>query len=375
MNDIYAQTLLKPLVINNLHLANRVVMAPMSRYQSPNGVPTKETAQYYRRRAEGGVGLIITEGTVIDHKASYDHSDVPHLYGEALTGWRNVVNEVHAAGGKIFSQLWHVGSVRQMGSFPDSNVPGYAPSAIVHPHASLQQAPYAMSVADIQEVIQAFALAAFNAKLVGFDGIEIHGAHGFLIDQFLWSHTNQRSDQYGGKTLKDRMRFAIEVVQAIRQAVGKNYPVSFRLSQWKMGAYEAKSITSPTEFEQLLLPLVDAGVDLFHCSTRRFYEAEFVDSNLNLAGWAKKITGKPAITVGGVGLDNDFVNNFVVSNNEAHFEQNNIDLLLKKLEQQEFDLVAVGRALLSDANWLQKITEQRFDEINVFNKKSLQTFY
>jgi len=376
MPSAFAQALLEPIIINNLTLPNRVIMAPMSRYKSAQGIPTSDTAQYYRRRAEGGVGLIITEGTVIGHKASYDHSDVPHMYGEAaLAGWRNVVTEVHAAGGKIFSQLWHVGGVRQTGIPPDINVPGYAPSAIIHPGAKLQEVPYEMKTQDIRETIQAFADAALNAKRLGFDGVEIHGAHGFLIDQFFWSYTNKRSDHYGGNVLKDRMRFATEVLQAIRQVVGIDYPLSFRLSQWKLGAYDTRLVETPKELEQLLYPLLlAAGVDIFHCSTRQFHQAEFSGSKLNLAGWVKKITGKPVVTVGGVGLDSDFVSN-IMSDQQSHFDLKNIKILLQRLEKQEFDFVAVGRALLADPYWLKKIIEQRFDEIKIFTKECLQNFY
>lgn len=371
----FAQAIFTPLSVKNLHLPNRVVMSPMTRYKSPNSIPDAAVANYYRRRAEGGVGLIITEGAVVGHPASQDYANVPHFYGEtALAGWKEVVNQVHVAGGKIFPQLWHVGSVRQTGAPPDFSLPGYGPSVIIHPNAKKQQPPRAMTTEDIDEVIAAFALAAKNAKQLEFDGIEIHGAHGYLIDQFFWSYTNQRSDQYGGKQLSERTRFAVEILKAIRQEVGADFPISFRFSQWKMGAYETKLAQTPQELEQLLIPLVIAGVDIFHCSTRRFYEPEFSGSDLNLAGWTKKLTEKPSITVGSVGLDLDFIND-MKPDQASQPTTNNFELLLRKLEKQEFDLIAVGRALLADPNWLQKIAAEHFAKIKMFTKEALQQLY
>lgn len=371
----FTQAFFTPFTTKNLHLSNRIVMAPMTRYKSANGVPDATVANYYRRRAEGGIGLIITEGTVIGHSASQDHANVPHFYGDiALAGWQKVVHQVHAAGGKIFPQLWHVGSVRQTGTPPDFFVPGHGPSAIIHPGAKNQELPKEMTQKDIDEVIAAFALAAKNAKQLGFDGLEIHGAHGYLIDQFFWSYTNRRSDQYGGKKLYQRTRFAVEIIKAIRAEIGEEFPISFRFSQWKMGAYEAKLAQTPQELETFLLPLTAAGVDIFHCSTRRFYEPEFSDSSLNLAGWTKKITGKATMTVGSVGLNNDFVSD-LKQNHPAQPDLENFKKILSGLENQEYDLVVVGRALLADPQWLQKISEKRFAEIKKFTKESLQELY
>lgn len=359
-------------------------MAPMTRKMSKGHIPGADVAQYYRRRAQGKVGLIISEGTVIGHKAANGYPDVPQFYGElALAAWRRVVDEVHQAGGKFFPQLWHVGSVRQTHRPPnggadnsqaiccaEKNVPGYAPSPVPHPYVKDAEIPYEMTLEDIEDVIKAFAQAAKDAKDIGCDGVEIHGAHGYLIDQFFWNRTNQRSDHYGGKTLADRTRFAVKVIQAIRDAVGPTFIIDFRYSQWKLGDYNAKLATTPQELESFLLPLQNAGVDLFHCSTRRFWEPEFPDSPLNLAGWTKKITGKPTITVGSVGLDNDFIAT-LKENDTPHPSYSRIQGLLSSLEKQEFDLVAVGRALLADPSWLEKTIAGRVNEVTPFTQESL----
>ena len=344
-------------------------MAPMTRSKSPGGIPTDEVAAYYRRRAEGGVGLIITEGTVIDHRGSSGYPDVPRMFGEpALAGWKRVVEEVHAAGGVIIPQIWHVGSVRVRGLEPDPKVPGFGPSAVPHPsRGEGGELPIAMTEEDIAEVVAAYASAAGNARSLGFDGVEIHGAHGYLIDQFFWQRTNRRADGYGGD-FERRGRFAREVVAAVRRAVGPDFPISFRYSQWKMGDYDAKLAGNPQELERFLGPLVEAGVDVFHASTRRYFEPEFEGSGLNLAGWTERLTGKPAITVGSIGLDSDFLGAFRGRSAAVA----GIDDLLERLGRGEFSLVALGRALLADAEWPRKVLEGRWDEIVPFTPECLE---
>ena len=361
------EKLFSPLKVKSLDLANRTVMAPMTRTFSPGGVPTADVAGYYRRRAEGNVGLIITEGTYISHKAANGYERVPAIFGEqALLGWKNVVDEVHQAGGQIIPQLWHVGSVRKEGTEPDKSVPGYSPSGLYKPGA---KNGIAMSKSDIGEVVASFAQAALDAKNIGFDGIELHGAHGYLIDQFFWEGTNQRTDEYGGSLVK-RCRFAVEIIEAVRAAVGNDFAIVFRFSQWKQQDYTAKLAHTPEELSQFLTCLSDAGVDVFHASTRRFWEPEFEGSNLNLAGWTKKITGKPVITVGSVGLDSDFVGE---GNADLKGGSNpaGIENLLERLNDDEFDLVAIGRALLVDPQWVNKISENKSDELKPFTKEAL----
>ncbi|MCT8986504.1 NADH:flavin oxidoreductase [Shewanella phaeophyticola] len=353
----------------SLSLKNKTVMAPMTRAFSPNYIPNDEVAAYYRRRAEGDVGLIITEGTFISHKAANGYENVPAIFGEqALAGWKHVVDEVHAAGGKIAPQLWHVGAVRKPGVEPDKEMPAYSPSGLYKPGAPNG---VAMTQADIDEVVASFAQAALDAKNIGFDAIEVHGAHGYLVDQFFWEGTNQRDDKYGG-TLENRTRFGVEIVKAIRAAVGDDFTIIFRFSQWKQQDYTAKLCQTPEELAIFLSLLSDAGVDIFHASTRRFWIPEFEGSELNLAGWTKKLTNKPVITVGNVGLDNDFIGE---GNADLSGTSNptGIDELLVRLNNDEFDLVGIGRALLVDPQWVNKIKTNAIDEIKPFNKKSLMS--
>lgn len=362
------QALFAPFRLGNLELPTRVVMAPMTRSFSPGGVPNAKVIEYYRRRAAAGVGLIVTEGTTVGHKAANGYPNVPRFYGEdALAGWKQVVDAVHAEGGKIVPQLWHVGNVRKLGTEPDASVPGYGPMEKVKDG---QVIVHGMTQADIDEVIAAFAQAARDAKAIGMDGVEIHGAHGYLIDQFFWEGSNQRTDGYGGD-LAARSRFAIELIQAVRAAVGPDFPIILRYSQWKQQDYSARLVQTPEQLEAFLKPLSEAGVDIFHCSTRRFWEPEFEGSDLNLAGWTRKLTGKPTITVGSVGLDGEFLQFMVKTDKVA--EPASLENLLERLNKEEFDLVAVGRALLVDPDWALKVREGREQDILPFSRDALTT--
>lgn len=360
--------LFQPFALGKLSLKNRIVMAPMTRSMSPGNVPNSKNVDYYRRRAAGGVGLIITEGTCVGHPAASGYPNVPFFYGaEALEGWRKVAEAVHGEGGKIMPQLWHVGAVRRSGIEPDPEVPGYGPSGLVAPG---KKRCHEMTESDIADVISAFAEAAKNAQTLGFDGVEVHGAHGYLIDQFFWAGLNERTDEWGGD-LVGRTRFATEMIKAIRAEVGPEFPVMLRWSQWKMQDYHARLATTPEELEMFLTPLAEAGVDIFHCSTRRFWDPEFEGSDLNLAGWTKKITGKPTITVGSVGLDTAFTEEG--ANGFLEAAPASLDDLTGRLERGEFDLVAVGRALIANPDWANKIADDDNASLRSYTKDMLTT--
>ena len=359
-------SLFKPFSLKSLSLKNRIAMAPMTRSFSPDGIPTEEVASYYRRRAEGGTGLIITEGTTVNDPVASMDGNIPKIYGQqALAGWENVVQQVHAAGGKIMPQLWHVGMARNPKKAPFPKLASAGPSGLVSPDKKIAEP---MTVKHIHSVIDGFAKAAEDAQRIGFDGIEIHGAHGYLVDQFFWSGTNQRTDEWGG-SMANRSRFAVEIIKAIRAATGPDFPIVFRYSQWKLQDYAARLAETPELLEQFLAPLADAGVDIFHCSTRRYWEPEFAGSDLNLAGWTKKLTGKPTITVGSVGLNEDFFGAFAGKDSSTR----SIDDLIERLDKGEFDLVAVGRALLQDPQWANKIQQGDINKLNTFSSDALTT--
>ncbi|MFJ8020712.1 NADH:flavin oxidoreductase [Streptomyces sp. NPDC096311] len=362
-----AEILSRPVSLNGLTVPNRIAMAPMTRQFSPGGVPGEDVAGYYARRAAAGVGLIVTEGTYVGHDSAGQSDRVPRFHGEEqLAGWAKVADAVHAAGGTIVPQLWHIGMVREAGQPPFAAAPAVGPSGIGS--ADAEVTGKAMTQQDLDDVVEAFAKAAAEAERIGFDGVELHGAHGYLIDQFLWSGTNRRTDTYGGDPVA-RTKFAAEIAAAVRAAVSPSFPVLFRYSQWKQQAYDARLAETPEELEAILTPLAEAGVDAFHASTRRYWLPEFDGSDLNLAGWTKKLTGKPVITVGSVGLDGDFLKGFQGEGAPVK----GIDELLDRLERDEFDMVAIGRALLQDPEWAAKVLDGRFEELKAYDAAALRT--
>ena len=364
--------LFQPYSIKGMQLPNRIVMAPMTRGFSPNGVPGENVRDYYARRAQADVGLIISEGTLIRRKGAADNPNYPLFHGEeALAGWKNVVDGVHAAGGKMAPQIWHLGMVRKPGTghFPDA--PTDSPSGVTHSGKQVLDAP---SEEDIADMIAAYADAAADANRLGFDSVEIHGAHGYLIDQFFWEAMNKREDKYGGD-FAERATFAGEVIKAVRAAVGPDMPVILRWSQWKQQDYAARLVTTPKDLDTFLQTFVDAGVDVIHASQRRFWEPEFPEvdgeNGLNLAGWCKKLTGKTTITVGSVGLQSDFIGSFQGQGSEAA----SLDNLIERLARDEFDLVAVGRALLQDPDWASKVKDGRTNELTNYTADAVATLY
>jgi 2,4-dienoyl-CoA reductase-like NADH-dependent reductase (Old Yellow Enzyme family) len=353
--------------LKSLNLPNRIAMAPMTRSFSPGGVPGPDVAAYYKRRAENGVGLIITEGVGIAHAAALNDPNVPHFYGsDALAGWAHVLAAVKSVGGHIMPQLWHVGIMRRVGSQPNPETKPVAPSGFARPGKLLVEP---MSDRDIADVIAAYAQGASDAQRLGFDGIEIHAAHGYLIDQFFWETTNIRTDRFGG-ALVPRTTFAAETVKACRAATGPEFPILLRFSQWKQQDYAARLAPTPQALQQFLEPLADAGVDIFHASTRRFWQPEFEGSALNLAGWTKKLTGRAVITVGSIGLDQDFIETF--GPNGAGQSNQNLDRLAEMMANSEIDLAAVGRALLVDPAWVVKLRDGRVGEAVPYDSAKLK---
>jgi N-ethylmaleimide reductase len=221
-------TLFDPITLGDITLANRIVMAPLTRNRSPRAVPAPITATYYAQRASAG--LLITEATAISHQGQ-GYAHVPGLYdAEQLAGWRKVTDAVHAAGGRIVVQMWHVGRISHTSLQPDGGAP-VAPSALraeaktylVRNDGSGEFAPTseprALALDELPGIVQDYRRAARAAIDAGFDGVEIHAANGYLIDQFLRSGSNQRTDAYGG-SIENRARLLLEVVQAVSEAIG-----------------------------------------------------------------------------------------------------------------------------------------------------------
>lgn len=355
--------------LNGLRLKNRIVMAPMTREFSPKGIPNIYAPTYYSKRAAGGVGLIITEGVEISHKASSGYPNCPNLISdESKKMWERIIHEVHKNHSSIFCQLWHVGGIRKLGMPPNPKIPGFTPSGIVKEGG--KKVAHEMTLEDIQELIQVYADDAKICEELGFDGIEIHGAHGYLIDQFLWSGVNLREDKYGG-SLENRSRFASEIIAKSKKSTSDSFQVGIRISQWKQQNYEAKIASSKKDLSIFFNILKKAGANFLHCSNRRFWENEFSDEDINLAGFAKKVTGLPSISVGSVGLNKDFTKTFA---GDHKTETSDLSNLFRKLNAGEFDLIALGRILLSDPEWANKVRNGEEQSIIPYNKTFAENY-
>lgn len=354
--------LFEPITIGGLTLPNRIVMAPMGVGRAVDGVPTEEYRDFLARRAANDVGLIVTGATFVDHPSANNHPLLPQLRaGTSLDHWREIVDAVHATGGRIMVQLMHAGAERVADTSAEPHVPAYSPSG-TDGLGDTRSLP--MRQQDITDAVDAFRRSAVAAAEAGFDGIEIHGAHGYLIDLFLWAQSNQRDDIYG----KDRTRFAGEVVRAVRAELGDSFPIGFRLSQWKMRDFTARIAHNRDELRDLVERLAALGLDLISVSTRRYWQPAFEGSARTMASLVKEYSHLPTATVGSVGLAGpDFETVFAGQGAEVA----PLNDVRDRMRQGQFDLVAVGRALLGDPEWALKARQGHQSQMQAFRASSL----
>ena len=261
------------LSLGSYALQNRIVLPPLTRSRStqPGNIPNELMATYYQQRA--GAGFMVTEGTQIEPRGQ-GYAWTPGIYSpEQIAGWRKVTEAVHAKGGIIFAQLWHVGRVSHTSLQPNHAAP-VAPSAIVAdsnvkvfietgPNAGTladPSMPRALSNAEVKELVQLYAQAARNALAAGFDGVEIHCANGYLVNQFISAHSNHREDEYGG-SLNNRLRFLREVVQAVAEVVGAD----------RLGVRFAPLFES-TEEDRVYMGLVEEDPHATYIEARKILE-------------------------------------------------------------------------------------------------------
>jgi 2,4-dienoyl-CoA reductase-like NADH-dependent reductase (Old Yellow Enzyme family) len=359
--------LFTPCRIGGLDLPNRIVLPSMGRFVHSDGAPTADVIDYYAARAAGGAGLILTEGVYVDHVASGDNLMMGRFYGRSAPAWGQVAQAVHAAGGLAIPQLWHVGlkySTIDMTTGEESYRPELGlvgPSGYIAPD---KQVAEPMTQAQIDDVVASFARGAELAKSLGYDGVEIHGAHGYLIDQFLWRALNHRTDGYGGGA-RNRGRFAAEIVAECRRRVGPDFPILMRISNWKLVDYQAQLAPTPQELGELLAPIAEAGVDLFDCSERRFWLPAFEGDDRNLAGWIKQLTGKPTMTCGSIGLDIDMWQS-MAERRESSNSMSSFERLMAMFHRGDFDLVAVGRGMIADPDWATRVRDGEFHRLKAF---------
>jgi 2,4-dienoyl-CoA reductase-like NADH-dependent reductase (Old Yellow Enzyme family) len=207
---------------------------------------------------------------------------------------------------------------------------------------------------------------------MGFDGVEVHMAHGYLLHQFLWHEMNSRDDGHGGERMTDRVRFPSRVLRAIRDAVGPDFVISCRISQWAEWDYDAKLARSPEELRELVETLEADGADLFHMSTRYFHNPEWPDRDgRGLAGWVSSMTEVPVVTVGSVGLDVDLMQTLYSDKEERQTLGSSLEELTARFDAGEFDLVAVGRSIIGDPEFVNKLAAGRLEEIRPFTRADL----
>ena len=340
--------------IGPVRLRNRVAVAPMTRTSATaDGRATEKMVQYYASFARGGFGLIITEGTYTDETHSQGYAHQPGIANQAQAiAWRAVADAVHTAGAPIFVQLMHAGALAQANRFRNETI---APSAIkprgqqlsLYGGSGYYPMPRGITPEEIKEVIEGVASAAARAREVGFDGIELHGANGYLIDQFLTDYTNRRVDEYGGST-RNRMRFAVEVLRAVRQVVGPNYPVGIRISQSKVNDPSHQWAGGEADATVIFRSLVESGADFIHVTGRDATEPAF-GSGATLAALAKRR--------GGV---------LVIANGKLE-EPRGAEALL---EAQEADIVSLARSALANTDWPNRVAQGR--PLEPFNYAMLQ---
>lgn len=346
-----AHLLFQPYALSkDLILKNRIVMAPMTRNMASDAwVPTQAMADYYSRRTNAG--LIITEGTVIHSEAS-GYSNVPGLFTrDQIHGWQQVTKAVHEKEGHIFSQIWHVGRVSHP-TFLNGKLP-IAPSETTMT-GRVNRSPGLMhgdsraaTIAEIHELVTQYANATRNAMEAGFDGVEIHGANGYLIDQFLHYHTNHRQDEYGGD-YKNMARFALEVVQACLEQAGP-YKVGIRLSP---GAYLNEIIQHPQDryvFQYLLEQLNTLPLAYVH--TGNFDDGVIFEGleNKTMTQFLRTYYHGTLIAAGGYDVKRAEV----------------------AIEEKQFDLVAMGRPFIANSDLVHRLMND--EEIRAYDNSMLAT--
>ena len=371
--------------LSSLKLKNRVVMAPMTRsFCGLEGLPSPDVSAYYAARAAGGVGLIVTEGVVVNMADARGYGGVPGITNDAqVDAWRGVVSAVHAEGGAIAPQLWHAGRLAHTRG--TGGVQPLAPSAVQAGGAYLDVAdpstltgeipyelPRAMTTAEIEIVIQQFADAAVRSVEAGFDAIELHGASGYLIHEFMNPESNQRTDEFGGDVQR-RAEFPVRIVKAIKAAIGADTPVIMRLAQFAINDFEWQTWADPRELAITLKCLVDAGVDLFHASSHRLNTPAFPqlqgETGRSLSAYIKELSGRPTIAVGGVSYSATVFESLGGSECTVTDPIDAVEML----EKGNADLIAVGRALISNPDWCHKVEAGEWQSLAPFGREALMS--
>ncbi|WP_101788349.1 tRNA-dihydrouridine synthase [Nonomuraea indica] len=343
-HDITAHPALRPERLGRLTLANRFAVAPMTRISAmPDGTPSAEMTDYYAAYARGGFGLLITEGTYTDTLYSQGYLNQPGIVSDGhVAGWRRITEQVHSAGSRIVLQLMHAGALSQGNRYRDDTV---GPSAVPPLGVKMPEyggsggwpTPRAMTLADIETAVDGFVRSAVRAREAGFDGVEVHGANGYLVDQFLTDYTNLREDSYGGP-VASRVRLAAEVVAAIRAELGADFCVGIRLSQTKVNDFVHRWPGGAHDAKVIFAALAEAGASYLHIASegRDWIETARLDGGVTITGLARQVTGLPVIANGGM---------------------HDLGQAAQVLSDGHADLVSVGRGALANPDLPRRLAQ------------------
>lgn len=296
-----SDTIFTPLSVKDLTFKNRLGIAPMTRMSAgPDSIPRNDVFAFLVRRAENGAAVVFTEAIVTDYESSQGYPGQARLTtAKQIAAWAPVVQKIQQKGAAAFMQMFHCGRM----AWPDINPANrsIAPSCISPKQKNpFTEAPYpppdAMSLFDIDHVINGFAETAKGAVAAGFDGIEIHGAHGYLVNQFLSSYSNKRSDKYGGST-ENRFRFAREIIQAVRAVVPEKLILSFRISNWGIADMEVSLFENKEEWQELVKLISAEDIDVLSISTYDFSEKAF-GTEQNMTQISREATDLPIMICG-----------------------------------------------------------------------------
>lgn len=328
------------LQLGTLNLVNRTAVAPMTRVSAtPDGRATPEMAAYYAAFATGGFGLVITEGVYTDKTYSQGYLNQPGLTDdEQVKSWRMVTDAVHAAGAPIVAQLMHAGALVQGNVYRSDTI---GPSSVrpigrqmtFYGGDGEYALPRAAEARDLEEATSGFVQAALAAREAGFDGIEVHAANGYLLNQFLSEFANRRTDAYGGSTVA-RVRLTVEVIRAARDAVGPDFLMGVRLSQAKVNDFNHRWSGGVVDAETIFRAVAEAGADYIHTTQFEAWAPAFGEDTPNMAAMARAATGLP-----------------VIANGNLHDLARARDLI----RAGDAQAVSLGRGALGAAAWPNKV--------------------
>ncbi|MEA3469798.1 MAG: NADH-dependent flavin oxidoreductase [Thermodesulfobacteriota bacterium] len=321
--------------IKDFQLKNRIGVAPMTRMSAAaDSIPRQDVLDFLIRRAKNGVSLVYTEAIVTDYESAQGYPGQARMLAQPqIDAWRPVVEEIQKQGALAIMQMFHCGRMAWPEVNPANRI--IAPSAITPKQDNpMTESPYpmpeTMSRFDIEHVIAGFVETAKGAVEAGFDGIEIHGAHGYLINQFLSPYSNKRTDSYGG-SVENRYRFAHEVIQAVDKVVPDDRLLIFRISNWGVADMEVSLFDTKEEYQQIIRLLSNEPIDAISVSTYE-YQQKALGSDKNMAQLTREVTELPIMICGGI------------------YDRVSAEDALK-----DADIVLSGKSLLLNPNWVEDV--------------------